>query len=1337
MVVDFSKIDLQESPVLILKNTAGTPIGVLGAATHVTADIKYNEASVLEFNLPARVDGEDTPHYQNVVGMRIVDLQDVGQFILINPKESGDGVKKVKACKGYSLEYEFTFKKITLESATYNFWNPVMPESSILGIILELMPSWSLGSIDASLIGKYRTFEVADENLYNFIKGTLQKSYNCIFDFDTYNRRINVKDVSSAVATNPVYISFDNLASKIEVEENTEDIVTRLDVNGAEGVSIRDVNPSGTNQIINLDYFMTTDNFDEVLINKYYSWKETYENYQLPYYNLSIEYALQVMRRTTEEAALVELEGEMTVLENEQAIVIQSIAQNLMSQSDLNSINRRINSKQSEINAKKSEIAAIDAQAKSIHAELAEINNITNFRTYFTEDEYIILDRYIKDDSVSESSFVVQETSSYTDSDIGNKLSSATVRVSGADITYVTNSKNKDIYDIKGGEIVVDNVSADIIDAAFERASDGSFVMTAYLGVGSVDDTSFKTACLSLTGTVSSLSNSTTILTAKISSSYMYFTFNTSEYEKRSVAWDLYEYGNEILTKISQPSYTFGVTSANFLCLEDFISFKNSVRHGEKIYVSIEEDMTLAPIVIGMKLSYESPNSLTLEFSDTYLSSDSSFRLADLLEQSISMGKNVDLSKFTYSAFVDSGASTRVKDFMTTALDVSKNAILSSKDQAITWGDSGIRLRKWTDESHEAYEPQQVWMNNNSILMTSNNWTTAELAIGHFYDENLGDLWGIVAPNIVGTLLAGSNLVIESAKQDGGVAVFKVDADGCVLHNSDFSITSGATNTHILLDAEHGIAVGTYPLIDSSGNINEDNYKFWVDESGNLFFKGTLKAANGEFTGKITALEGYIGNYSNGWTIGSTAIYNGKPSLDSTTRGIYIGTDGISLGSGTYYVKATNAGSLSANNVDISGKITATSGYIGGANGWTIGSTYIYNGKPSLNSSTTGVYIGTDGISLGSGGNYSFKVTSAGLLTATNADIRGAITATSGSIGSGSTVWTIGSGAIYNGKPSYASTASGIYIGVDGISFGTSTYSFKVDSAGHVTTNYITATGGTIGGFTITSDSLYTNNHSYINDTAYAGVYIGDDGISILSSGGDYYLKADVPNKLFMFKGTLYADAGEIGGCSISNGTLQIAAANITSGTIATARIPNLSADKITSGTLNANNVTITNLTVDAAQITSGTIASARIPNLSASKITTGTMSADRISGGSIDATDVDITNLTVDAAQITSGTISSARIGTLSANKISGGTISGCAININNVFKVATNGVITIDSDKAIYVYHDDAGTHSGWHYGLTTSIPYMNNTIDQWLMYFAHGIMIGFGNNDDWLFG
>lgn len=1011
MVVDFSKLDMKEQPVLILKNTADVPIGTLGFAKDIAADIKFNEASVLEFAIPAHVDGVPTPYYDSVVGIRTVEWQDVGQFILFNPQVTGDGVKEIKQCSLYSLEYEFTFKKLSLPNATYNFWNPVAPDGTLLQIILEKMPLWSVGDIDDALIGKYRTFEVQDENLYNFIKGTAQNSYNCVFDFDTMNRRINVKSASSTVPTNPVFISNNNLAKEIVVTENTDNIVTRLDVNGAEGVTIRDVNPMGTNQIINLDYFMNTDNFPQEVIDKYWDWKETYTNYQQQYYNLSVEYALQVMRKTTEEAALTELNGEMTVLENEQAVTIQAIASNLKQQSDLDNVNNRIAAKQEEIDAQQAKINTITSDANTIYNGLKEINERTRFESFFTEDEYLYIDRFIKDDAVSESSFVVQESASYTDDDIGNSIQNKSISFSDATVSKVTNAQGKDIYNIKGGRVVSDFIDAEVISAAFEVSNDDSFVMTAYLSKGVSGENEFPKGCFSITGTTRSISHNLTAdaeapdmmigstLSVLVSSGYLYFTRNTSEYEKRAVAWELFEYGSEILEKISQPSYTFSVTSANFLNIDEFTAFKNSVRHGEKIYISLDDDNTLSPICVGMRLEFNTPSSLTLEFSDTYVSSDSSFLLADLLEQSVSMGKSVDLSKYSYSAFMDSGASTKVKEFMNTALDVSKNSIISSRNQAISWTDAGIRLRKWADEAHTQYDPKQVWMNNNSILMTKDNWSTAELAIGNFYDENLGDCWGIVAPNIVGTLLAGSNLIIESEKEDGGVAVFKVDAEGCFLHNSSLSVTNEDSDSHILLDPVHGLMIGKYPMIKADGSIDESKRLFYADTNGNLTLHGTIYATDGEFTGRVTAMSGYIGQPSQGWEIGSSAIYNSKTTYDDATQGIYIGVDGISLGDNTSFVRANKNGYLYANNVNITGHINAKSGYIGDPyEGWTIDSTGLYNGKSSYSDSTDGIFIGPDGISLSNGTSF-IHASSNGTFMANNATITGHINATSGSIG--------------------------------------------------------------------------------------------------------------------------------------------------------------------------------------------------------------------------------------------------------------------------------------------------------------------------------------------------
>lgn len=946
MQVDFVNLDLREQPVLMLKNASGDPIGTLGKAMNINVDIKFNETSVLEFDLPAESDGSPTPYYDAVIGMRIVELVDVGQFVLMNPSERIDGDRIIKSCKGYSLEYEFTYKHITLETSTYNFWNPTTPSSTLMGIVLGLMPSWSLGYVDDALIGKYRTFDVSDENLYNFLKDTIQTSYNCIFDFDTYDRKINVISAASIVAEQPVFISDKNLGKELSIEENTEDIVTRLDVNGAEGVNIREVNPTGTNQIINLDYFMNTTNFSQALIDKYYEWKDAFDNSQRHYYNLSIQYALRMTSKATEEAKLTELEAELTSAENQQAVTIQAIASNLQSPGDLIAINNTIAAKKSEISNQKSVITGIELQAKQLYDEMVSINDELRFQDYFTEDEYLQFDKYLKDGSVSESSFVVQETKSYKDADSGNQVANIGLTVSGSSATYTDTQSGDRIYDMTGGNIVSSFVSGQVISAVLEVAQDKSFMFTAYLSNGqsymnaSEDDTShaFPKACISMTGTMSEVTTDIagsntlgTFVTTVIESGYLYFTMDTSEYERRYVAWDLYEYGAEILDRISQPSYTFNITSANFLCLDDFIKFKNSLSLGKKVYIALSEEKTLAPICIGVKYSYEELNNLVLEFGNSYTSRDTSFLLADLLEQSVSMGKDVDLSKYNYSAFIDSGASTSVRDFMNAALDVSKNAIISSKEQAITWDDTGIRLRKWRNEAKTEYDPKQVWMNNNCIMMTKDNWSSAEIAIGNFYDENLGECWGIVAPNIVGTLLAGNNLVIESVKQDGGVAVFKVDAEGCFLHNSNISITSDSTNSQILLDPEHGIMIGKYPLIGNDGTVNSANRTFYADSNGNLTLKGTIYAENGEFTGKVTATSGYIGLPGFGWTITQNAIYNGKSYFNDTTTGVYIGTDGISLGGGYGgIIQMTPAGNLVATNAQISGSITATSGYIGG-----------------------------------------------------------------------------------------------------------------------------------------------------------------------------------------------------------------------------------------------------------------------------------------------------------------------------------------------------------------------------------------------------------------------
>lgn len=80
------------------------------------------------------------------------------------------------------------------------------------------------------------------------------------------------------------------------------------------------------------------------------------------------------------------------------------------------------------------------------------------------------------------------------------------------------------------------------------------------------------------------------------------------------------------------------------------------------------------------------------------------------------------------------------------------------------------------------------------------------------------------------------------------------------------------------------------------------------------------------------------------------------------------------------YSSLTAQGKLKATDVDLTGKITANSGKIGGME---ITSSSIRYGKTSINDGSSGIYIGTDGIAIGYGGRTSsaFKVTSSGDVT--------------------------------------------------------------------------------------------------------------------------------------------------------------------------------------------------------------------------------------------------------------------------------------------------------------------------------------------------------------------
>jgi len=1034
LVIDFAKLPnpAKERPTLVLRNLSGNAIQPLGYAFNIKAELAYNEVSTLNFDLPSSVDGVPVPNYDKVVGMRQVDLlgndgAPCARFILIDPQEKDDGVRKVKSCKAYSLEYEFAKKDFFLEEGTYNFYNPLSQENTILDRIFEVMPDWSISSISPTLLGRYRTFDEQKCKAYDFIKNQVQEKYGCIFEFDTVNRTIDIIDVTedrSATDKRRVFLSPERLIKEIDINEDSDKIVTALDVSGADGVTIRSVNPTGTNTIYNLDYFMNETNFPggneaDGIITKWNEWKADVAAAQSDYYDITIQYNMKLLQVMMKQAELDELNIDLLVLENEQAVIIQGIQQKLKKQSDLTNVNTRITAKKAEIAAKQAEVDAMQASADALHADLIDINEDLALDTRFTAAEMTAIRRYFLEDSIQDGTFVAETAKTYVNEDAHSAVTNQALSITGSAIADPATRGDHTVYTCKGGQLVFSDFRGYVVSATIDDDANGDTVLTAYLRSGTIglglDAAVFESATITVAGTAGAITASDTALSFTVTSGDFYFTENTTEYELHQIEYELYEYGSLVLQRKCNPTYNFTVNSGNFLIIDDFVSFKNQLELGRKVYLQLEENTTpLQPYVLSVTMDYEDFGSFTIKFSDSYTSFDNSFDLADLLSQSVSMGKTLSTKGNSYELFVASGASTKVHDFMTSALDIATNSVMSTGMQAITMDDSGLRIRKWTDSSHEAYDPHQIWIVDNVMAFTKDGWNTSEMALGEIFDENLlsyiptedlsqvqgktyytddqGTVWdgttpwstslyersygytittdmsrdtsktyyvrdeetgtfsvwnpsgsipwsqnlyekslgatayGICAPYIVGTMIAGNNLVIESEKKDGGTSVFRVDGNGASLYNANFKVKNGTSE--IVIDPELGFGIGKATAsqsIISNGAWDTTKTTLWIDNDGNAHFKGKLEAATGAFNGKLQV--GKIGSSSNyhfnvdedGYLTILNDNGNVQLSADSsgnlTFNGSYSGTLDVgpyTYGGDTYYhFKVESTGRLS------------------------------------------------------------------------------------------------------------------------------------------------------------------------------------------------------------------------------------------------------------------------------------------------------------------------------------------------------------------------------------------------------------------------------------------
>ena len=159
-------------------------------------------------------------------------------------------------------------------------------------------------------------------------------------------------------------------------------------------------------------------------------------------------------------------------------------------------------------------------------------------------------------------------------------------------------------------------------------------------------------------------------------------------------------------------------------------------------------------------------------------------------------------------------------------------------------------------------------------------------------------------------------------------------------------------------------------LIMDSPDINTAVHVIRMNKNGIGF---SSNGYSGTFRSAWTIDGSFVADFITAGTMSANRIKGGTLTLGGGSNGN--GVLEVYNGSGSLVGRMNNAG------------LYAIAGTIGG---WTIGAASLYNGMTSLDdTSHNGVWIGTDGIALGKG---KFKVTSAGALTAKEAELSGTLT---------------------------------------------------------------------------------------------------------------------------------------------------------------------------------------------------------------------------------------------------------------------------------------------------------------------------------------------------------
>lgn len=726
MLFSFDKFDRYEIPVLTVAHPDFTKVGIIKDPIGLKLDLNLVSTSKASFEAYSVDDtGNATFYYGALTKYNLVHISGFGWFVITHVDESNDGIHKSKSVDCESYEYTLGRKAANLSAGTYRLYDPANAASTetLLGHFLANCPRWTIGYVSSALYSRYRTFDMPDASMYGFLMEEAMDAYECVFVFDTENLQIKVYAPDDLIKDSGIVFRYTSLLKHISISDSADDVVTELQVYGADNFSIATVNPLGTASIYKYDYFK--DVMPAAMWVKVKQWQDD---------------VAAAMGRTSAYGNI------LTAIKNENLKILGYEA----NKSEVERY-RAAGEQVRTVNTPYTMQAVSQTAVDNIRAWI-DSKNSTDLLTMVTAaDAYPPIPTFVP---AGGEGVVPSEIQAYADT-----ITEADRNVAQATVNIYACEKCEKYCD----SLIATSKAQIEIYQNQRKATHTNLSISNYL---TADE-------------IVALGDYT--LADVYENPYIVPLDGMTYEETQNLAFELLDGAFETLERVSQPTFDFSVETVNLMFdkeHEDYVNIIEQNGLGCRVHVEFEDGHWYNPVLMGISVEYDAPDKCELVFGSNYHAKMSEDLYAECFQQAAKTSATVSSALHSWLNPMESQSLSPMREFMEGALNAAVNKIINSNNQSTVIDQFGIWGRKITDDG---YSPKQIKIINNGLYMTDDNWDTCKLALGEIDIPGTADsAYGIASEVLIGNLILGEALKIMNANN-----TFTIDENGVNLTTSD------------------------------------------------------------------------------------------------------------------------------------------------------------------------------------------------------------------------------------------------------------------------------------------------------------------------------------------------------------------------------------------------------------------------------------------------------------------------------------------------------------------------------------------------------------------------